>query len=70
MADAHETFWQDVQQEAAQELIERKRQQLLFIVVSGIAPTKRDLPVSKRDQTMVGDRSPLLPGIRRHYLMR
>jgi hypothetical protein len=29
--------------------------QLLFVAVCGIAPTKRDLPISKRDQAMVGD---------------
>ena len=29
--------------------------QFLFVVVSGIAPTKRDLAVSKRDQAMIGD---------------
>ena len=55
VADAHETFWEQVQQEAAQELIERKGHQLLFVAVCGIAPTKRDLPISKRDQAMVGD---------------
>ena len=27
----------------------------MFVVVSGIAPTKRDLPIRKRDQSMVGD---------------
>jgi hypothetical protein len=53
--DAHETFGEQMQEKAAQELIERERQQFLFVVVSGIAPTKRDFPVSKRDQAMVGD---------------
>src|SRR5271167_2064171 len=55
IADAHETFREQMQKEAAQELIDRKRQQLLFVVVGGIAPTKRDLAISKRDQSMVGD---------------
>ena len=27
----------------------------MFVVVGGIAPTKRDLSVSKRDQAVVGD---------------
>jgi hypothetical protein len=31
-----------VQQEAAQEFIDSKSQQLLFVVVSGVAPTKSD----------------------------
>jgi|HubBroStandDraft_1064217.scaffolds.fasta_scaffold139487_1 DNA-binding winged helix-turn-helix (wHTH) protein len=44
VSDAHEPFGEQMQQEAAQELIESKRQRLLFVVVSGIAPTKRDVP--------------------------
>ena len=52
--DAHETFGKHVQQEAAQEFIERKSQQLLFVVVSGVAPTKSDRLFSKRDQAMIG----------------
>jgi hypothetical protein len=31
------------------------RQQFLFVVVGGIAPTKGDLSAGKRDQSMVGD---------------
>src|SRR6266852_7586294 len=50
VADAHETFREQVQQEAAQELIEREGHQLLFVAVSGIAPTKRVLPIGKRNQ--------------------
>src|SRR5712664_1258069 len=53
--DAHETFGKHVQQEAAQEFIARKSQQLLFVVVSGIAPPKGDLPFGKRDQAMIRD---------------
>ena len=55
VSDAHEPFGEQMQQEAAQELIDRKRQRPLFIVVGGIAPTKRYRSVSKRDQAMVGD---------------
>ena len=55
VADAHETFGKHVQQEAAQEFIERKSHQLLFVVVSRIAPAKSDLPFSKRNQAMIGD---------------
>ena len=55
VTDAHKTFGEQMQQEAAQELIDRKRQQFLFVVVGRIAPTKRDLPISKGDQSMVGD---------------
>ena len=53
--DAHETFGKHVQQEAAQEFIERKSQQLLFVVVSRIAPAKSDLPFGERDQAMIRD---------------
>jgi hypothetical protein len=55
VADAHETLGEQMQQEAAQELIDRERQQFLFVVVGGIAPTKCDRPVRKPDQAMVGD---------------
>jgi hypothetical protein len=39
---------------SAQELIERKSHQLLFVVVSRIAPAKGDLPFDKRNQAMIG----------------
>src|SRR5260370_25892786 len=55
VSDAHETFGKHVQEEAAQEFIERKSQQLLFVVVSGIAPTKSDRLFGKRDQAMIRD---------------
>ena len=55
MADADEAFGQRVQQEAAQELIERQGHQLVFVVVSGIAPAKGDLVIGQRDESMVGD---------------
>ena len=55
VANAHETFRKHVQQEAAQELIERKSHQLLFVVVSRIAPAKSDFPSGERDQAMIRD---------------
>src|SRR6202162_3249125 len=55
VANAHEAFRKHVQQEAAQEFIERKSQQLLFVVVSRIAPAKSDLPFGERDQAMIRD---------------
>jgi hypothetical protein len=55
MADADEAFGKQMQEEAAQELIQGQGHQLLFIVVSGVAPTKGDLAVGKGDQSMVGD---------------
>jgi hypothetical protein len=44
-----------MQQEASQELIQGKGHQLLFIVVSGVAPTKGNLVVDQGDESMVGD---------------
>jgi hypothetical protein len=55
VADADEALGEQVQQEAAQELIQRKGQQFLLIVVRRIAPMKGDLAVGQRDQSMVGD---------------
>ena len=55
IANADEAFGKHVQQEAAQELIQRKSHQLLFVVVSRVPPTKSDLLLSQRDQAMVGD---------------
>ena len=53
--DAHKAFGKKVQEEAAQEFIDSKSQQLLFVVVSGIAPAKSDRLSGKRDQAMIGD---------------
>jgi hypothetical protein len=55
VADANEAFGEQVQQEAAQKLIERQGHQLVFIVVSGIAPAKGDLVINERNESMVGD---------------
>src|SRR6202162_3318481 len=55
VAETHEAFGKHVQQKAAQEFIERKSQQLLFVVVSGVAPTKSDLSFGERDQAMIRD---------------
>ena len=53
--NAHETFRKQVQQEPAQEFIERYGHELLFVVMSGIPPAEGDFPFSKPDQAMVGD---------------
>ncbi len=55
MADTDEALGEQMQQEAAQELIERYGHQFLFIVVSRVAPTKGDLAIGQRDQSMIGD---------------
>ena len=56
VADADESRRQHVQQESAQELVDRQRHQALLILVSGIAPAEGDDAVGKRDEAMVGDR--------------
>jgi len=47
VANADEAFGKQVQQEAAQKLIQRQAHHFLFIVVSRVAPTKGDLAVSQ-----------------------
>ena len=55
MADTNEALGKQMQEEAAQELIEREGHQFFLIVVRRIAPTKGDLAVGQRYQSMVGD---------------
>ena len=55
VADANEAFGEQVQQEAAQELIEGQGHQFLFIVMSGVASTKGDLVNDQGNESMVGD---------------
>ena len=55
VANAHEGFRKHMQKEAAQEFIDSKSQQLLFVVVSGVAPTESDFAVRKGNQAVVGD---------------
>jgi hypothetical protein len=56
VADADESRRQHVQQESAEEFIDRQRHQTLLILVSGIAPAKGDDAVGERDKAMVRDR--------------
>ena len=53
--DADETRRQYVQQESAQELIDRQSHQPLLILVSGIAPAESDDAISERDEAAVRD---------------
>ena len=55
MADTNEALGEQMQEEAAQELIDRQSHQFLLIVVRRIAPTKGDVAVGQRYQSMVGD---------------
>src|SRR5260370_34803220 len=53
--DADESGREDVQQEAAQELVGAQRHQTLFVFVSGIAPAESDNAVGECDEAMVRD---------------
>ena len=55
MADADQTFWQNVDQEAPQELICGNRHDLLLAAVRIVFPEKRDSIILERNQSMVGD---------------
>ena len=48
-----------MQQESAQELVDRQRHQTLLVLVSGIAPAKRDHAIGKSDESVVGNRYPM-----------
>jgi hypothetical protein len=53
--DSHEGQRQQVEQETAQELIDRERHQALLIAVSGVSPTKSNLVTGQGDKAMIGD---------------
>ena len=53
--DADEAGGKQVEQEAAQELLDRERHQALLIAVGGVSPAKGDLVVGQGDEAMVGD---------------
>ena len=56
MADAHEAGGKDVEQEAAQELLDRQGHQTLLIAVRGVSPAEGDLVALEGDQAVIGDR--------------
>ena len=55
VADAHEAARQYVEQEAAEELIDRQSHDPLAVTVCGIAPSESDFAISKSKQPVVGD---------------
>ena len=57
-------------QEAAQELIDRQSQESLLVFVSGISPAKRNLVIDERDETVTGDRHAVCVGaeVAKHLL--
>ena len=55
VADAYEAAWQQVEQEAAQELVDRQSKEPLLVGVRGISPAEGDVALLKGDQSAVGD---------------
>ena len=53
VADTDESGRQHVQQESAQEFVDRQRHQTLFVFVSGIAPAERDRAIGECNESMV-----------------
>jgi hypothetical protein len=57
VADADEATREDMQQEATQEFIDGKSQESLFILVSRVSPTERDLVIQEGDEPAIGNRN-------------
>ena len=55
VADAHEAAWQQVEQEAAQELVDRQSQEPLLVGVRGVSPAEGDVALLEGDESAVGD---------------
>jgi hypothetical protein len=56
---ADEAAWEQMEQEAAQELLDRKSHPPLLVAVRGISPAKRDVLVGKSNEPVVGDGDPV-----------
>ena len=56
VADAHEARGKHVEQEAAQELLDRQGHQALLVAVRGVSPAEGDLVSREGDQAVIGDR--------------
>lgn len=68
VADADEAAWEQVQQEAAEELVCRQAHDALPVVVRGVPPAEADLTFSEGDQPAVGDADAM--GIRAQVAQR
>jgi hypothetical protein len=55
VADAHKAAWQQVQEEAAQELFDRQSHEPFLVAVGGVAPAEGDVAVGKSNQPAVGN---------------
>ena len=56
VADAHEARGKHVEQEAAQELLDRQGHQTLLVAVRGVSPAEGNLVALQGDQAVIGDR--------------
>src|SRR5271157_5109752 len=56
MTDADEARGKHVEQEAAQEFLDRQGHQALLVAVRGVSPAKGDLAALEGDQAVIGDR--------------
>jgi hypothetical protein len=67
VANAHEAVWQQVQEEAAQELFDRQSHEPFLVAVGGVAPAEGDVAVGKSNQSAVGNRDAMsVSALRRH----
>ena len=55
IADAHEAAWQQVEQEAAQELIDRKAHEPLLVSVSRVSPAEGEVALLQGNEPAVGN---------------
>ena len=55
VTDAHEARRQQVEQEAAQELIDGQSHEPLLVAMGGIAPAEGDVALGENNQPAVGD---------------
>jgi hypothetical protein len=57
--DAHESWGKHVEQEAAQELVDRKGHQALLVAMGRVSPAKGDLATLQGDEAVIGDGHPV-----------
>jgi hypothetical protein len=56
VVDAHESRGKHVEQEAAQELLDRQGHQALLVAMRGVSPTGGNLSSFEGDEAVIGDR--------------
>jgi hypothetical protein len=55
VANANKASRQNMQQEAAKKLLYRQAHLALLVLMRGVTPSERDLPIGKRDKSVIGD---------------